>query len=154
MNISELLEKGSILLDIEATEKEALIRQLINELRKTQGPELAARALSGVLERERVMSTAVGKGIAIPHTKLKGMNGHYAIFARLREPIDFGAVDGKPVRLVFLLVGAHKNAGVHIKILSKISRLLNHDNFRIQLLKAPDAETLIRLFKEEEEPMG
>lgn len=151
MNISELLEQGSILLDAEATEKEALITWLIGRLREPLGPELAAKALEGVLERERIMSTAVGKGIAIPHAKLKGMKGHYAVFARLREPINFGAVDGKPVHIVFLLVGSQKNAGVHIKLLSKISRLLNHDNFRSQLLKAPDAEQLIHLFKEEEQ---
>lgn len=154
MNISELLEKGSILLDMEASDKEALITRLVGELRESLGEELTARALDGVLRREHIMSTAVGKGIAIPHAKIKGMDCHYAVFARLRESIDFGAVDEKPVRIVFLLVGSHKNAGVHIKLLSKVSRLLNHDNFRTQLLKVPDAECLIGLFKEEEQPMG
>lgn len=154
MKISELLDTESILLDIEAANKEALITRLVGELSDVLGEERVAHALEGVLQRERIMSTAVGKGIAIPHAKLDGMQSHHAVFARLRTPVDFGAMDDEPVRLVFMLVGAHKNSGIHIKLLSKISRLLNHDNFRHQLLRVTDAESVIQLFQEEEQPVG
>jgi mannitol/fructose-specific phosphotransferase system IIA component (Ntr-type) len=154
MKISELLNADNILLDIDAADKDALISRLVGQFRTSLGEELAARILEAVLRRERIMSTAVGKGVAIPHAKVEGMESHHIVFARLRHPVDFGESEMEPVRLVLLIAGANKNAGVHIKLLSKVSRVLNHDNFRNQLLKARDAGQIIHLFQEEEQPVG
>jgi len=151
MKVSEILETGRVVLDIEAGDKTELIKRLVNDLRGFVDENLIPGIKEAVLQREDVMSTGVGKGIAIPHAKLQDVDGHLAVFARLKKPVDFGAVDDEPVQLVFLLVGGQKKSGNHIKILSKISRLLNHDNFRNQLLKAPDEQSVIELFREEEE---
>lgn len=151
MKVSDILESGTIVLDIEAGEKQELIKRLVNELRSSVDETLVPEIKKLVIEREDVMSTGVGKGIAIPHAKVPGIENHLCVFARLKNPIEFGSVDGEPVHLVFLLVGGHQKAGIHIKLLSKISRLLNHDNFRNQLLKASDEQSVIDLFREEEE---
>ncbi len=151
MKVSKILESGRVVLDIEAGDKTELIKRLVNELRGQLGEDMIPGIKEAVLQREQVMSTGVGKGIAIPHAKMEQVDGHFAVFARLKNPIEFGAVDDEPVRLVFLLVGGHKKSGIHIKLLSKISRLLNHDNFRNQLLKASDDHSVIELFREEEE---
>ena len=154
MKISELLNADNILLDIDAADKNALITRMVGQFRVSLGEELSARILEGVIRRERIMSTAVGKGVAIPHAKVAGMESHHIVFARLQNPIEFGDGQPEPVRLVLLIVGANKNAGVHIKLLSKVSRVLNHDNFRNQLMKARDKDQIIHLFQEEEQPVG
>jgi len=151
MKVSDILESGSVVLDIEANEKEELIKRLVNELKVHVDESLIPLIQKSVLERENVMSTGVGKGIAIPHAKVPEIDSHLCVFARLKHPIDFGSVDDQPVSLVFLLVGGHQKAGIHIKLLSKISRLLNHDNFRNQLMKISDEQAVLDLFREEEE---
>lgn len=154
MKVSDILESGTIVLDIEAGEKQELIKRLVNELRGRVEESMIPEIKKLVLEREEVMSTGVGKGIAIPHAKVPGIENHICVFARLKKAIEFGSVDSEPVHLVFLVVGGHQKAGIHIKLLSKISRLLNHDNFRNQLLKVSDEQSVIQLFREEEELPG
>lgn len=151
MKISEILSSGHIVLDVEAGNKEELIKRLVNELRREVDDELLQQIKKAVIEREEVMSTGVGKGVAIPHAKIRDLEPNYAVFARLKRPIDFGSVDDAPVSLVFLLVGGCAKSSYHIKLLSKISRLMNHDNFRHQLMMADSAAEVVELFREEEE---
>lgn len=151
MKISEILSTGHIVLDVEAGNKEELIKRLVNELREEVDSALLLKIKQAVLEREEVMSTGVGKGVAIPHAKIKDLEPNFAVFARLKHPMDFGSVDDAPVSLVFLLVGGCAKSSYHIKLLSKISRLMNHDNFRHQLMMADSGGEVIELFREEEE---
>ena len=110
-------------------------------------PEAMRRA---VFEREQVMSTGVGKGLGLPHAKTKAVTATVAAFAITAEPVDFSAIDNEKVRLVFLLVGTEAAKSEHIKILSRISRLLNRDAFRERLLQARDADEVLALLEEGE----
>jgi len=103
-----------------------------------------------VIEREKIMSTGVGKGFAIPHAKSNSVNEIIAAFGKLDEPVDFQALDGQPVNLIFLLVGRENLVGPHIKLLSRISRMMNRDEFRENLAKAQTADEIYELFENEE----
>ena len=106
---------------------------------------------SAVLEREKIMSTGVGKGFAIPHGKTDAINEIIAAFGKTDSPIDYQALDNKPVNLVFLLIGKDNLVSTHIKLLSRISRMMNKDEFREGLLKTKSSEEIFDLFKKEEE---
>ncbi len=110
-------------------------------------PEAMRRA---VFEREQMMSTGVGKSLGLPHAKTAAVTETIAAFAITADPVDFGAIDDEKVRLVFLLVGTEAAKSEHIKILSRISRLLNRDAFRERLLQARDAEEVLALLEEGE----
>ncbi len=97
------------------------------------------------------MSTGVGKGFAIPHGKTDAITEIIAAFGKTNSPIEYQALDNKPVNLVFLLVGKDNLVSTHIKLLSRISRMMNKDEFREGLLKANSSEEIFELFKKEEE---
>ncbi len=96
------------------------------------------------------MSTGVGKGFVIPHAKTSSVKGIIASFGKSKNPIEFDALDGEPVYLVFILVGQDNMVGPHIKLLSRISRMMNKDEFREALLNAKSSEEIYEIFNEEE----
>src|SRR5262249_61440429 len=105
----------------------------------------------GVLnERERLGSTAIGDGIAIPHGKLRGIGQILGVFGRSSGGIDFDSLDGNPPQLFFLLVAPEDSASLHLKALARVSRLFKDGGFRQRLLDAADAPDLYRLLKEED----
>jgi len=97
------------------------------------------------------MSTGVGNGFAIPHGKTNAVTDVIAAFGKSTRDIDYDALDGNPVHLVFLLVGRDDMVSKHIKLLSRISRLMNKDEFRERLVNSNSKEEIINIFKEEEE---
>ena len=106
---------------------------------------------SAVIDREKVMSTGVGKGFAIPHGKTNAVKEIVGAFGKIKDGIDYDALDGNPVNLVFLLVGKDNLISTHIKLLSRISRLMNKDDFRHRLTEANTADEIVKLFSDEEE---
>ena len=104
--------------------------------------------------REALMSTGVGKGLALPHARTAAVRETVAAFAVTAEPVDYHALDGQAVRLVFLLCGPEGERGSHITLLSRVSRLMNDDAFRARLQDAPDAATVLAAFREAEERIG
>jgi PTS system nitrogen regulatory IIA component len=102
-------------------------------------------------DRERLNSTALGEGVAIPHGKLAGVKRVLAAFGRSSQGVDFSSLDGKPTHLFFLLVAPEDSAGAHLKALARISRLLKDQGFRAKLLRASDARELYRTIREEDE---
>src|SRR6267142_1641489 len=115
-------------------------------------PEIRLDKLVQALEdRERLNSTALGEGVAIPHGKLAGLKRVIAAFGRSPGGIDFSSLDGKPTHLFFLLVAPEDSAGAHLKALARISRLLKDESFRQRLLAAPDAADLYRTIREEDD---
>jgi fructose-specific phosphotransferase system IIA component len=150
MKISKLLDTQTIFTDLEADSKESLISTLVAALEDKVGKDKLHEIKHAVLDREEVMSTGVGKALAIPHAKIPGIQENYAVFAKLKTPIDYGSIDGQPVEIVFLLIGSQERASIHIKLLSRISRIMNNDIFRNQLLQAENAEDVINVFVEEE----
>lgn len=150
MKITDLLTEPSIAVNFQPTTKDELLNSVVNLLEHEIDSTLLEEIRSAVFEREAIMSTGVGKGLAIPHAKVKGLTQNYAAFARLSTGVDFDSIDGKPVDMLFLIVGPHTQSSQHIKLLSRISRLMNNDDFRIRLLSAQNQSEVIRIFKEEE----
>jgi mannitol/fructose-specific phosphotransferase system IIA component (Ntr-type) len=151
MKISDLLDSTNVIPDLDAGNKEEAINNLVNTLTSRLDDETIGAVRKAVMERESIMSTGVGKGLAIPHGKCRNLTETYAAFGKLRQPVEYNAIDGEPVVILFLLVGPESQNSVHIKMLSRISRLLNSSSFREKLLESSDARTIIELFQSEEE---
>jgi fructose-specific phosphotransferase system IIA component len=150
MNIFSLLNTQTILPKLKAADKAEILEKMVSSLEgKVSNGELE-KIREAVFEREKIMSTGVGKGLAIPHGKAAGIEQTYAAFAILDEPVDYDAIDGQPVNMVFLLVGPQASNSLHIKMLSRISRLMNNSDFRDRLRKCTTAEEIIKQFKDEE----
>lgn len=151
MTIHSLLKDDTILPDLEVEDKDALLNKMVDVLKADVSGEQLEAIRRAVLERESIMSTGVGKGLAIPHGKVNGIDQSYASFAILRNPIDFDAVDNQPVRIVFLLVGPESESSRHIKLLSRISKLMINSAFREALIDCSTAGEILGAFREEEE---
>ncbi|MFH5832813.1 PTS sugar transporter subunit IIA [Halalkalibaculum sp. DA3122] len=150
MNIVSLLHTENVIPNLEAEDKIEVLNKLVDSLQSQVGAEELEAIREAVLEREKIMSTGVGKGLAIPHGKAEGIDDNYAAFAILKDQIDYEAVDGQPVKLVFMLVGPQSSNSLHIKMLSKISRLMNNTDFRNRLTSCTTADEIIGVFEEEE----
>ena len=151
MKVSELLNPGVIISDLKGTKKEEVINELIDLFKNDSRVEDVEKVRSAVLDREKIMSTGVGKGFAIPHGKTNSISDIIAAFGKTKNPVDYDALDNQPVHLVFLLVGKDNLVSKHIKLLSRISRMMNKDDFRNQLLEANSAEEILNIFHKEEE---
>ncbi|HMN50402.1 MAG TPA: PTS sugar transporter subunit IIA [Ignavibacteriaceae bacterium] len=151
MKVSELLKPEFIIPDLKGETKEEVINELINLFKNDPRVEDIERVRAAVLDREKVMSTGVGKGFAIPHGKTNAVKEIVGAFGKAKKGIDYDALDGNPVQLIFLLVGKDNLISTHIKLLSRISRLMNKDDFRHRLTEANSADEIIKLFTEEEE---
>jgi PTS system nitrogen regulatory IIA component len=141
MNISDLLAPEAVLASLKAQTKKQLLQELaVRAHARTQLPE--KQIFETLFERERLGTTGVGAGIAIPHGRMAGATGITGVFARLENPIDYEAVDGQPVDLVFMLL-APENAGAdHLKALARVSRLLRNQQICEKLRSAQTAEAL------------
>lgn len=152
MNLFSLLDHNTVLPNFVVGSKEELINVLVDALEEhIESKEKLEEVRSAVLEREEIMSTGVGKALAIPHAKTKAVDKNLAAFALLKEPLDFDSIDNQPVRLVFLLVGPESNNSQHIKLLSRISRLMNSSSFREKILDCTTSEEILKAFQDEEE---
>ncbi len=151
MKVSELLKSEFIISDLKGESKEEIINELIDLFKNDPRVEDIEKVRSAVLDREKVMSTGVGKGFAIPHGKTNAVKEIVGAFGKIKDGIDYDALDGNPVNLVFLLVGKDNLISTHIKLLSRISRLMNKDDFRHRLKEASSADEIVKLFSEEEE---
>ena len=150
MKVSELLEENFILTKFKSTDKEDAINELIDLYKNNDKVVDIEQVRKSVLDREKIMSTGVGKGFAIPHGKTNAVKEILAAFGKSDEPIDYDALDGNPVNMIFLLVGKDNLVSSHIKLLSRISRLMNKDDFRQRLMEAKSAAEIQKVFEEEE----
>jgi mannitol/fructose-specific phosphotransferase system IIA component (Ntr-type) len=150
MKICEILRVEKIISSMQSSNKEDAINELIDLYLHDDRVNDIESVRSAVLEREKIMSTGVGKGFGIPHAKTNSVNEIIAAFGKLDYSIDFQALDDKPVNLIFLLIGKENLVGPHIKLLSRISRMMNIDDFREKLANASTAEEIYSLFEQEE----
>lgn len=125
MQLGDFLDFDAITSRLSGGNKKSLLQQLAN-LAAQQLGATPAEILATVTEREALGSTGFGQGVAIPHGKIEGLNRIYCLFARLSEPIDYKAIDGKPVDLVFLLLSPPDAGAEHLKALAAISRVTRH----------------------------
>jgi PTS system nitrogen regulatory IIA component len=147
MEISDLIEPRAIVPSLRAANKKQLLQEIARRAAEITGePE---RAIFDVLlERERLGTTGVGAGIAIPHGKLPGLKRLYGLFVRLETPIDFESIDEQPVDLVFLLLAPGGAGADHLKALARVSRLLRDRTICEKLRGSDNAEALYALLTE------
>jgi PTS system nitrogen regulatory IIA component len=147
MEIAELITLEGVVPNLRATSKKQALQDLARRAAEITG--LAERAIFDVLiERERLGTTGVGNGIAIPHGKLASLNRIYGLFARLEKPVDFDSIDEQPVDLIFLLLAPESAGADHLKALARISRLLRDKAVCEKLRGTETAEGLYALLTE------
>jgi fructose-specific phosphotransferase system IIA component len=150
MNLTDLLSAEVIKIPLEAKEKYQIIEEMVDLLHHAGHLENRDIALNAVFERERQMSTGMGDGIAIPHAKTDAVKELVVAFGITRQDVDFQAIDGKPVRIFFLLIGPADQTGPHLKTLSRISRLMHRKEFRDRLRFCGNAEEVLEAIAGEE----
>lgn len=148
--LTELLTPDRIKIPLEARSKDDLLRELVTVVSQGAAPGSAEEILRAVREREAVLSTGIGNGVAIPHGKSPAVPELRMAAGLTSAPVDFDALDGQAVRLFFLLVGPETAAGAHIKALSRISRLIRRDDVRERLLEARGAREFYEALRDAE----
>jgi fructose-specific phosphotransferase system IIA component len=150
MNLTQILEPASVKVPLDSKDKESAIIELV-DLLDSNGLLLDRKlALEAVLTREKTRSTGIGSGIAIPHGKCKAVKELVMAVGIAAEPIDFGSVDGKPVKTILLLVSPTNQTGPHIQALASISRLMLDEQFKVAFEQADSAEQLYELLSSKE----
>ena len=152
MKITDILTEDMVVPALRGRTKSDVIEELARVVAEHHQGEIDLRRLVQALEdRERLNSTALGEGVAIPHGKLPGLRRVIAAFGRSPAGVDFSSLDGKPTHLFFLLVAPEDSAGAHLKALARISRLLKDDAFRARLMAAAGGADLYRTIREEDD---
>lgn len=150
MKIVEILKLNEIKIDFTGTTKDSVLNEMIDSFIGDSRVLDIETVRSVVLEREKIMSTGVGNGFAIPHGKTNMVSEMVAGFGVLKNPIEFEALDGNPVNLIFLLIGQEDAVGQHIKMLSRISRIMNQENIREKLANANSKEEILQIFDDQD----
>jgi len=151
MKILDILAVDSIVPELKGRTKKLVLEELIDAAKQNKSDIDSDRLMKVLLERERLGSTGIGDGIAIPHGKLKDIGNLVLSFGRSIEGIDFESMDGKPVHLVFLLVAPEACAGIHLRALAKIARLLKNGTVRKRLAKVDNREDIFSIIQQEDE---
>jgi len=146
MKITDVLKIESIIPDLEGRTKTDLINELVDRLKGDSRVDDLEELRRAVFDREKVIPTGVGRGIAIPHAKTDAVTDTIMVFGKTSKPIDYSSNDGEPVNLFFLLVNKENSVSPHIKLLSRISRILLKEEFKEELLEAKTAEEIYNLF--------
>jgi PTS system nitrogen regulatory IIA component len=151
MKMSDFLDPRAVVSDLKATNKKEVLEELCTTL-VTLHPTLDRDKMVGILlDRERLGSTGVGEGVAIPHGKMGDLSGLISCFGRSVRGVEFQAVDAQPVSLFFLLFAPENSAGVHLKALAKISRLLKRPSVREELMRASSKDDVYAILTHEDE---
>jgi len=149
MKIVEFLRPDAVIANVSGQTGAAVLGELCRPLAATQKVD-QQRLVDTLLEREKLGSTGIGEGVAIPHGKVPGLPGLMASFGRAPQGIDFRAIDGRPTHLFFTLFAPENSAGAHLKALARISRIFKNAAFRDAIMKARSAEEIYRLIEAED----
>jgi PTS system nitrogen regulatory IIA component len=151
MRLSDMLDEDHILVDLKAKDKKEVLEELAQVI-TGHDPTLEKSSLVKVLlERERLGSTGIGDGVAIPHGKFQGIDQPIISFGRSRKGLDFESMDGAPAYLFFLLVAPENSASIHLKALAKIAKILKNSSFRKTLMEASSREEIYRTIIQNDE---
>jgi nitrogen PTS system EIIA component len=150
VKITDFLSRETIVPALASRDKNAALDEMAGYLGSTHRLD-KDKVLKVLLERERISTTAIGEGVAIPHGKLNGVERVVGVFARSPEGIDFASLDGAPTHLFFVLVAPENAAADHLKALARISRLLKDEAFRRRLMAGQSSQELYTTILEEDE---
>lgn len=154
MKLINYLKPEYIAVGMTADSKEELLTKMVDLASKNPHVLDKDKVRTAILERERIMSTGVGKGFAIPHGKTDAVNDIVLAFATTAEPVDYAAMDNEPVRLVLLLVSRDSDVGSRLRLLSRASKVMNSDAARKSLIEAKTADEILAIFQVAEERIG
>lgn len=150
MKITTFLKREFIIEELQAATKEAVLAELAAVLMPAGSTDDRGNMVKVLMDRERLGSTGIGDGIAIPHGKIGGLDDLRIAIGRSHQGVDFNALDGKPAHLFFLLMAPENSAGQHLKVLARISRLLKDNVLRKNLMEAKSAAELFNLLVEQD----
>lgn len=153
MKLSELIDEDTLLPELKAKDKKEVLEELVDALVRRE-PSIDKKALVKVLlERERLGSTGIGDGVAIPHGKFHGISHPIITLGRSRKGIDFESMDGEPAFLFFLLVAPENSASIHLKALARIAKILKNSSFRKVLMEAAGKRELYQMIIQNDEDL-
>jgi mannitol/fructose-specific phosphotransferase system IIA component (Ntr-type) len=150
MRLTEFLSPSAIKVPLEGTSKREVIHELVDLICAGEGEPFVEQVFQSVIERERMMSSGIGEGIALPHGFTPGSMTFAAALGIAQQPIDFEAIDGEPVTLVFLVISDEEHTNTKLKALARISRLLHRGNFRTALADSTSAADAMQVVVDEE----
>ncbi len=150
MKILDVLSKEAICIDLKAKDKKGILDELVAPIVSMTGAS-HEELVKVLMERERLGSTGIGGGIGIPHGKLKALDQLVLGFGLSRRGADFESMDNRPTYIFFLLLTPESSAGLHLKLLARISRLLKNEDFKSQLMQASRPEEIIDIIREKDD---
>lgn len=150
MKILDILNKDCIIPELRSQNKKGVLEELTRALSSFKAALNREALVEILLEREHLGSTGIGDGIAIPHGKIQDLDELILSFGRSTRGIDFDSMDGRPTHLFFLLIAPENSAGIHLRALAKISRLLKSAHFRQRLMEAGNREEIFQVIQEED----
>jgi len=150
VKILDILDEEAIIAELKAQSKKEVIEEVAAASGKNNEDIDVAKLVCVLLDREKLGSTGIGDGVAIPHGRLDNIDKVTAVFAKSIEGVDFDSMDGKKAHLFFLLVAPGDSNGVHLKALARVSRLMKNPQFRMNLMEAKSREEIYRAFVDED----
>ena len=150
MKIMEFLSKKAVTTSLKSTDKEGVIRELVDLLAKAEDIKNKEELVKSLLTRESLGSTGIGQGIGIPHSKSQNVKNLVAAFGLSQKGVNFDSLDGESAYIFFLLIAPEESAGPHLKALARISRMLKDKYFREMLKNAKDEKEILRIIQEED----
>lgn len=149
MKIADFLHRNDIISTIAASDRDGVLAEVADLLARNHGAD-RDELLTVLLEREKLGSTGIGDGIAIPHGKIKKKEGFLLACGRSEQGVEFSSLDGKAVHLFFVVIAPENSVGLHLKMLARISRILKSPTTRKRLLGARDGETMYDIILEQD----
>jgi PTS system nitrogen regulatory IIA component len=151
MKIMDYLKKDRVMADLQGTDKQSVLRELSHVLVGTCPVASDEEILQVLLDREKLESTGIGEGIAVPHGRLRKLKDFVLSFGRSAKGVEFDSIDHKPSRLFFLVMAPENSAVNNLKLLSRIVTLLKDASFKKRLMEAPSRHELFQIISEEDE---
>jgi PTS system nitrogen regulatory IIA component len=142
MKLSEMIKTNNIIPDLKAKDKNGVLEELAGAISNNESSIDKEALVKVLVERERLGTTGIGDGVAIPHGKLESIEHPIISFGRSKEGLDFDSMDGQPAYLFFLLVAPENSSGIHLQVLAKIAKILKNSTFRKQLMEGSTKEEL------------
>jgi PTS system nitrogen regulatory IIA component len=150
MKIMDFLCEKAISIDLKAQDKKEAISELVDLLSRAKKIKNPSKVIEAILEREKLGSTGIGQGVAIPHGKTDSVPEQIGAIGISQKGVEFNSLDGEPVNLIFLLIGPAEVAGLHLKALARVSRLFKDRFFRQALKEAKSIEDVIKIIVQED----
>jgi len=151
MYLYELLDEHSIVMSLKSMTKDEVLDEMVDLLDKAGKIKDREGVLKAIVERERIMTTGIGNGVAVPHCKTSAVDRLVAGLGVSREGIDFQAPDDEPARLIFILVAEENNPGPHVRALARLAKLLSSKGVREALLSARSPELVLEVIRKKEQ---